>query len=97
MGPLEAVWHVSNLFLPALMLGMIAAAMSKFVWLRELSGVTWSRLAGPACAVNASVVLGALVLLGGDGRMLMYGAMVLACTLTLWWQGFGPGRRSRRG
>ncbi len=93
MGPLDALWHVSNLFLPALGLGALAAALAKLLWRRELASVAWKRLAAPACAACAAVTLLGLVLLGRDGKMATYGAMVVACALTLWWQGFGPGRR----
>ena len=93
MGPLDALWHVANLFVPALALGALAAALAKLLWRRELSAVTWQRLAGPACAACVAVALVGLVLLGRDGAMATYAAMVLACALTLWWRGFGPGRR----
>ena len=93
MGPLDALWHVSNLFLPALGLGALAAALAKLLWRRELASVAWKRLAAPACAACATVTLLGLVLLGRDGKMATYGAMVVACAVTLWWQGFGPGRR----
>lgn len=92
MGPLDALWHVTNLFLPALALGVLAAALAKLLWRRELAAVPWKRLAGPTCAASVAVVLAGLVLLGRDGKMATYGAMVLASALTLWWQGFGPGR-----
>ncbi len=92
MGPLDALWHVANLFVPALALGALAAALTKLLWRRELAAVRWQRLAGPACAACAAVTLAGLALLGRDGRMATYAAMVLACALTLWWQGFGPGR-----
>jgi phosphoglycerol transferase MdoB-like AlkP superfamily enzyme len=88
MGPLDALWHFSNLFGPALMLAALAAGITKLLWRRELAGVAWKRLALPAAAVNAGVVLASLVLLGRDGRMAMYTAMVAACALTLWWRGF---------
>ena len=93
MGPLDALWHVANLLVPALALGALAAGLAKLLWRRELAAVPWKRLAGPACAVCAAVTLAGLVLSGRDGRMATYVAMVLACALTLWWQGFGPGRR----
>jgi hypothetical protein len=96
MGPLDALWHVANLFAPALGLGCIAAALSKVLWRRDLAGVRWLHLAGPACAAAAAVTLLGLVVLGRDGRMATYGGMVLASALTLWWQGFGPGRRQRK-
>ena len=93
MGPLDALWHVANLFTPALALGALAAALAKLLWRRDLAAVPWKRLAGPACAAGAAVTLAGLVLLGRDGKMATYAAMVVACALTLWWQGFGPGRR----
>ena len=93
MGPLDALNHLLNLFLPALGLGLLASAATKLLWRRELAAVGWRRLAVSASVVSALVVLGGLVLFGRDGKMATYGAMVLACALTLWWRGFGPGRR----
>ena len=93
MGPLDVLWHVGNLMLPALSLGVLSTTAAKFVWRRELANRAWKALAGPACAASCAVVLVGLVALGRDGKMATYGAMVVACALTLWWQGFGPGRR----
>jgi len=92
MGPLDALGHLLNLFLPALLLAAIAAALAKVVWRRQLGGLGWRRLATPAAAACAVVTLAGLVILGRDGRMATYAAMVVACALTLWWRGFGPGR-----
>lgn len=93
MGPLDALGHLLNLFLPALGLGAMASAAAKLAWRRELAAVSWRRLALPASVACAAVVLAGLVFFGRDGKMATYGGMVLACALTLWWQGFGPGRR----
>ncbi|MDP1899387.1 MAG: hypothetical protein Q8K96_02890 [Rubrivivax sp.] len=93
MGPLDAVWHLGNLLLPPLALGALAAAMAKLLWRRELAAVAWQRLAGPAALASAAVVLVGLVAFGRDGRMATYAGMVCACAFTLWWRGFGPGRR----
>jgi hypothetical protein len=93
MGPLDAVWHLGNLLLPPLALGAVAAALAKLLWRRELATVPWKRLAGPSALAGAAVVLAGLVTFGRDGRMATYAAMVCACALTLWWRGFGPGRR----
>ncbi len=93
MSPLDAFWHLTNLFVPALGLGTIAAALTKLMWRHELAAVPWRRLAAPACAASAMVTLGGLVLWGRDGRMATYAAMVVVCALTLWWKAFGPGRR----
>ena len=93
MGPLDALNHLLNLFLPALGLGTLASAATKLLWRRELAAVAWRRLAVPACVTSAGLVLGGLVLFGRDGKMATYGAMVVVCAFTLWWRGFGPGRR----
>ena len=93
MGPIDVLWHVGNLMLPALALGMMSTTAAKLVWRRELASRPWKALAGPACVACCAVVLVSLVATGRDGKMVTYGAMVAACTLTLWWQGFGPGRR----
>jgi len=92
MGPLDVFWHLGNFCLPGLALGALAAALAKLLWRRELAPVRYSRLAVPAGVACAAVALAGLVLLGRDGKMATYGAMVAACALTLWWRGFGPGR-----
>jgi hypothetical protein len=96
VGAFDVIWHISNLFLPALLLGAVAASLAKLVWRKELAAVGWRRLAGPAAAASACTVVVGLLFFGRDGKMATYGAMVLACALTLWWQGFGPGRRQQR-
>ena len=93
MGPLDALGHLINLLLPAVMLGALAAASAKLLWRRELAALGWLRLARPAIAGCMLVTLTGLVAFGRDGRMATYAGMVLACALTLWWRGFGPGRR----
>jgi len=92
MGPIDAVWHLANLFMPALMLGALTAALAKLLWRRQLAGVRWRRLAGAAAAAAAVVVVVGLVVFGRDGRMATYAGMVLATAGALWWRGFGPGR-----
>ncbi|MBI5721774.1 MAG: hypothetical protein HZC37_29220 [Burkholderiales bacterium] len=93
MDPLEFLNHLANLFVPALALGAVAAALAKLAWRADLAAQRWWRLAGLAAAANAVVTLAGLALTGRDGRMATYAAMVLATTVTLWWRGFGPGRR----
>ena len=66
--------------LPALALGALAAALAKLLWRRDLAAVRWRRLAGPACAAGVAGDAGrAGDLLGRDGKMVTYGAMVPAC------------------
>jgi hypothetical protein len=92
MGPLDALWHLLNFFAPALGVGLLASLATKLLWRRELAGVPLKRLVAWSCTVGAAVTLGGLVLLGRDGRMGTYGAMVIGCALALWWAGFGRRR-----
>ena len=46
MGPLDALWHLLNLLLPAVGLGLIAASLAKLLWRAALAPVAWRRLAG---------------------------------------------------
>lgn len=87
MTPLDAFWHLLNLFAPAFGLGLIAAGLTKLLWRRALAGVPWITLALWASAAAALALLAGLVLSGRDGRMLTYAAMVCACAAALWWVG----------
>jgi hypothetical protein len=46
MSPIDALWHLLGLFLPALATGALAAAAAKGLWRAELKGSR--RLAGAA-------------------------------------------------
>lgn len=89
MGPIDAAWHLINFFLPALWVGVIAAAMAKGLWRHRLASVTWRRLATWATLAGSTALVGGFVATGHDGRMVTYGAMVAAAALALWWVGFG--------
>ncbi len=92
MGPIDAFWHLLNLFLPALGLAALAAGGTRLLWRQATRSVGWWRLAWPTAAAGAAVTLAGLLVFGHDGRMTTYGAMVLACALTLWWRAFGRRR-----
>lgn len=93
MDPLDIAWHLFGFFMPALGLGLLSSALAMLVWRRELRPVGWLRLALWACAAAVLALVGSLIVLGRDGTMASYAAMVLASALALWWAGF---RRSRR-
>jgi hypothetical protein len=86
--PLEATWHLLNLFVPAVGLGLLAAAGTKLLWRRETAGRHWWGLAWRSSAAGACVTLGGLAWFGQDGRMATYAVMIGATALTLWWQAF---------
>jgi hypothetical protein len=89
------LWHVLNFFAPALGVALISATLAKLLWRRELKKTSWRRLASWAVAANAMALTAALLLLGRDGTMLGYGAMLLACSLALWWAGWHPAPRKK--
>jgi hypothetical protein len=93
LGPIDALNHLLGLFMPALVVGPLAAALAKLCWRADLLGVRWARLAAWASVASAGVLLAGLVVFGRDGMMATYGAMVFAAALALWWVGFGPARR----
>lgn len=93
MGPLDAFWHLSNLLAPAWALGLMAPALAKWLWRRELATVGWWLLARWTGAAATGALLAGLVLTGRDGRMSTYAAMVLAAAAALWWRGWGRAAR----
>jgi len=90
LNPVDAFWHLANFFAPAIVTGFIAAGGTKLLWRRELAGVGWGRLGGWASGAMALVLLLGLAVLGHDGKMVTYAAMVVACAIVLWWVGFRP-------
>lgn len=88
MGPLDAIWHLGNLFAPAFGVGLMSALLAKLVWRRALSGRAWQRLSVWAVSAASAAWLGGLFYFGRDGKMSSYAVMVLACALSLWWAGF---------
>ncbi len=83
-----AFWHLCNLFAPGVGVAAIAAAATKLLWRAELRGVRFLRLWGWASAATVAASIGGLVVLGRDGMMATYAAMVGACALALWLAGF---------
>ena len=88
MGFFDAFWHLANLFGPALGLALIAPTAAKLLWRRDLRQVAWRGLAAWVLGACALVTLAGLLLLGRDGRMVTYGAMVLTAAAVLGWRGW---------
>ena len=88
----HVIWHLLNFLAPAFGTGVLAASLAKLLWRSELKAVAWLRLCAIAVCAAASVLIGGLVLLGHDGRIATYAAMVAVIALSLWWVGFRPFR-----
>lgn len=93
MGPLDAFWHLINFAAPALGVALISTAAAKLMWRRDLSSVSWRRLAGWGAAGGVAALLAGLVVFGRDGKMATYLLMIAASAAAMFWVGFGPGRR----
>ena len=87
MGPLDVFWHLANLLAPAFGMALIAPTLAKLLWRDALRSVRWAPLAGWVGGASAVVLVSGLVLLGRDGRMATYAAMVAAAAAVLWWRG----------
>jgi hypothetical protein len=85
MSPLDAFWHLANLFAPAWGLAALLAGAIKLVWRREAQGQRWTRLWGWGSAGGCLAVVLALMLLGRDGKMAGYGLLLLGVALPQWW------------
>lgn len=83
-----ALIHLTNFVLPAVLLGLVAAALAKLLWLRALMAVPLLRLAGWAAGAALTALVGGLLVTGRDGAMATYGAMVVACAAALAWRGW---------
>ncbi|MCE4552959.1 hypothetical protein [Pelomonas cellulosilytica] len=86
MSPLDAFWHIANLFAPAWGLAALLAVAIKAVWRREAKPLGWRRLWLWGAAGGTAATLMALVLLGRDGRMAGYALLVLGVALPQWAQ-----------
>lgn len=92
MGVLDAVWHLLNFFGPAVGVGAIATLLAKLLWWRDLKSVSFWRMSIWSVLAASLALIAGLLWTGRDGQMVTYGAMVLMCTLALWWAGWGPKR-----
>jgi len=86
------LWHLLNFYAAAAGVGLFASLIAKLLWRHELGGVGWWRLWLWSSGSAGVVAIAGLVYFGRDGKMATYGALVLACALSLWWVGFRRGR-----
>lgn len=85
MSPIDAFWHIANLFAPAWGLAALLAAAIKGLWRREAKSLGWRKLWAWGAAGGTAAVIVSLILLGRDGRMAGYALLVLGVALPQWW------------
>ena len=84
MSPLDALWHIANLFAPAWGLAALLALAIKGLWRRDARPLGWRKLWAWGTAGGTVAVIVALVVLGRDGKMAGYGLLVLGVALPQW-------------
>jgi hypothetical protein len=88
MSLLDAFWHLIGFVTPAISQGLVSAVLAKLFWRRELAARSWLVLAAGASSAALIALVAGLVLVGHDGTMAAYAAMVIAAALAIWWLGF---------
>jgi len=81
LSPIDAFWHLSNLFAPAWIVAGLTALFIKLLWRREFKTLAWRRLALWGGAGGSAAVIVALAWLGHDGKMLGYGLMLVGISV----------------
>lgn len=85
MSPLDAFWHVANLFAPAWIVAALVAGAAKLLWRRPLKSLSWLKLFLWGAGGGSLAVIMALVLTSHDGKMIGYGLMLVGISLPQWW------------
>jgi len=88
MGPIDALIHLLNFFLPAVGMALIVPTLVRLVWFKALRGVSWGLMARRVALANAGILVLGLVLVGRDGAMRTYAALVIASAVVVWWTAF---------
>ena len=89
MDPGTALLHLANFVAAPLVVGLLSAAATKLLWRRALGGIGLARLALMACGAGLLASIGGLLLLGRDGAMATYAAMIVATAAALLLAGLG--------
>lgn len=84
MGPLSAINHLLNLLAPALALAVLLVLACRLLMRKRAAARGAFAQLAIVFVVGAVVLVAGVVLLGSDGKMLTYTALVLACASTQW-------------
>ena len=84
MGPLDILNHLLNFVAPAAAVALLLVLAGGWIGPKGRPAMAaWRRFA-VLFVVGVAVLAGGLVLLGRDGKMLTYAALVLGCASTQW-------------
>lgn len=82
----DLIWHLTGFVAPALFVGAGVALLSALIWRRGWGLKSLARQAALNVASGLGALMLGLALTGQDGRMLSYGALVLAVATSQAWQ-----------
>ncbi len=87
MTPIDAFWHLANLFAAPLFVALLLVLFAKgLVWRQVLSAVAWSRLWLESALAGAVGAVAALLWLGADGKLVGYALWLGVLSLPLAWR-----------
>ena len=84
MGPLDALYHAVNFMAPAAALAVLLALGGRLIRSKAALALSWRAQVAINFAVGCAVLVAGLVVLGRDGKMLTYAALVLGCATCQW-------------
>ncbi|MFN4121027.1 hypothetical protein [Acidovorax sp.] len=89
MGPLDVFNHLLNFAAPAAFMAVLMVLLGQFFGSKNPLALSWWSRIAILFVVGMAVLVGGLVLWGRDGRMLTYGALVVAAATCQWVLGRG--------
>ena len=84
MGFLALLNHLLNFAAPAAVVALLLVLAAQIIWRKEPSALAWTAQAAIIFAVGCAALLVSLLVLGRDGRMGGYGALVLGSASAQW-------------
>ena len=84
MGPLDIANHLFNFVAPAAAIALVLVLGGGLIGSRSPLALAWWLRLGIVFAVGVAVLAAGRVVWGRDGKMLTYGALVLACATGQW-------------
>ncbi len=81
MTPIDALWHIANLFAAPFFVTLLLVSLAKgWVWRQALARTAWRRLWLESLAAACAGVVAGLLWLGADGKLAGYALwLALAC------------------
>ena len=79
--------HLLNFIAPALVVGLLVAAMAPVLMKKSRPHHSWLIQSAINSGANVLVLLAGMLIFGHDGKMATYAAMVITCASSQWISG----------